>query len=328
MKVIFQGIAWVLGLFIATALAAAVDGRIGAGLSGLAIVASLVLLIRPRPAYGLERRWVAIPVALLSAITLSASLGVFKQQEKKEQLSLRERDPKAYLVSIRGKVEDAAYLDELKALDPKGHEAELAAREAERREKERQVEEARAKEKADIVARLAGTLTLPDEQAARLRLAELDPAHADNTARLAAVTEQLRQITAREEAERQRVELEKRARNNPEEFLDLVDFDWHKGGFGVVMMATFKVRNRSPFDIKDIGFRCEHSAASGTRIDHSSQIVYDLVKAGATRSFSKVNMGFVHNQARSSACRIVSAKAMEPKPPAAPPPKAAPKPRN
>jgi hypothetical protein len=106
---------------------------------------------------------------------------------------------------------------------------------------------------------------------------------------------------------RLRLEELSRARSEPELFLEIVDFNSSKEAFGSVMEASFMIKNNALIDIKDITVLCEHSAASGTVIDRNSRTIYDVVKSKATRSFKKINMGFIHSQALRSACRITAA---------------------
>ena len=84
-----------------------------------------------------------------------------------------------------------------------------------------------------------------------------------------------------------------------------LDYEWSKGGFGSVMLGSFTVTNKSDYQFKDFTVRCVHSAASGTVIDSNTHTVYDLVKAHSTKKFKEVNMGFIHSQATSSACKII-----------------------
>lgn len=310
MKTALTAIGWVAGVFVVTSLVAALDGRAAMALAVSAAGVAAYGFFRPVAVLGLDSMAVRLSIVAAAALTLAASSGVFRQQEKQQLLSLRGRDPIAYLASVKGRLNDTAYLDELRALDPKGHAAEMQRRDAERMALEEARQIAAEKEKAEVIAGLAAKLTLPDELALRKRLAALDPQLASNNTRLARIEQELRAIEEKAAEEKRRLETEARARSNPEEFLDLVDFAWRKGGFGVVMEATFKVRNRSPFDIKDIAFICDHSAQSGTKIDSNRQVVFQLVKKGATKTFSKINMGFIHTQAASSSCRIVGAKSV------------------
>jgi hypothetical protein len=80
-------------------------------------------------------------------------------------------------------------------------------------------------------------------------------------------------------------------------------WSWRKESFGV-MEADFVITNGSSYDIKDIKIRCDHYAKSGTRIDSNTRTIYDVIKAGETKEFTKFNMGFIHSQAASSSASI------------------------
>jgi hypothetical protein len=86
-----------------------------------------------------------------------------------------------------------------------------------------------------------------------------------------------------------------------------LDFTWSKTGFGNVMEANFTITNASTRDLKDFEIRCEHSANSGTKIDSNTRTIYEVVKAGQKRAFKNFNMGFIHEQAVRSSCRITDA---------------------
>ena len=83
-----------------------------------------------------------------------------------------------------------------------------------------------------------------------------------------------------------------------------VNFSWSKGGFDTIMEATFKIRNDNPVQIKDIEITCTHFGKSGTEIDSSKRVIYDVVPANSVKTFDKFNMGFMHSQSESTACKI------------------------
>jgi hypothetical protein len=89
--------------------------------------------------------------------------------------------------------------------------------------------------------------------------------------------------------------------------VEIVNFDWYKGGLDNVMLADFTIMNSNDFPVKDITIRCTHAANSGTEIDRNIHTIYEVVKPKKRRSFRKVNMGFIHSQATRSSCVIVSA---------------------
>ena len=90
------------------------------------------------------------------------------------------------------------------------------------------------------------------------------------------------------------------------ELVKIKDFNWHKGGFGNIMIADFTIDNKSPYDIKDITVTCTHRSKSETKIDITKGTIYDVIKAGKTKKFNKINLGFVHSQSSSCNCEITN----------------------
>ena len=82
------------------------------------------------------------------------------------------------------------------------------------------------------------------------------------------------------------------------------DYSWTKEGFGSIMEADFFIKNKSIYDIKDIEILCIHFAKSGTKIDSNERKIYEVIKANSTKSYLNFNMGFIHEQANSSSCKI------------------------
>ena len=89
--------------------------------------------------------------------------------------------------------------------------------------------------------------------------------------------------------------------------LEIIDFQWGKEGFGSIMEASFTIKNSGTTDVKDIEIECTHFAPSGTKIDSNTRTIYEVIKAGESRNFSKFNMGFIHSQADKSFASIKSA---------------------
>ncbi len=85
----------------------------------------------------------------------------------------------------------------------------------------------------------------------------------------------------------------------------ITDFDWYTGGFGSVMEANFTIKNNLSISVKDITIKCSHYSSSGTHIDSNNQTIYEIIKAGRSKSFKKINMGFIHSQAKKSSCSVV-----------------------
>jgi hypothetical protein len=81
-------------------------------------------------------------------------------------------------------------------------------------------------------------------------------------------------------------------------------FSWAKDGFNTVMLATLTIQNKSNRPIKDVQLTCRHSGNSGTKIDESKKVIYEVVGPNASRTFKNFNMGFIHPQATRSNCEI------------------------
>jgi hypothetical protein len=73
-----------------------------------------------------------------------------------------------------------------------------------------------------------------------------------------------------------------------------------------VMTADFSLNNGNSFDVKDVEIRCDHTAPSGTRIDSNTRTIYEVFRANAARQLKDFNMGFIHEQAAETSCRVVS----------------------
>lgn len=79
---------------------------------------------------------------------------------------------------------------------------------------------------------------------------------------------------------------------------------WHKGGFGSVMVADFTIENQSDQYIKDIQITCFAYGKSETLIDRNCRTIYENIPPKKTKTFRKINMGFIHSQTASVSCRI------------------------
>jgi hypothetical protein len=84
-----------------------------------------------------------------------------------------------------------------------------------------------------------------------------------------------------------------------------VGFDYQWGSSGMLMTANFTINNKNDYDVKDIEITCIHSAPSGTVIDSNTRTIYETFQARSKRSIRNFKMGFIHDQAKRSGCRIV-----------------------
>lgn len=88
--------------------------------------------------------------------------------------------------------------------------------------------------------------------------------------------------------------------------MDKIKMDWsgRRAGFGNVFVATFKLKNENPFDVKDVVVECSHQAPSGTDVGRRRETLYRLIKAGASTVAKDINMGFLHQQATRATCGV------------------------
>lgn len=106
----------------------------------------------------------------------------------------------------------------------------------------------------------------------------------------------------KEEADAKR----ERMREHPEEFVELQDINW-SADFSIMELSV-TLKNNSEFALKDFVIECEHSAPSGTVIDRNRREIFEVVEAGKSKRIRNFNMGFIHSQAKSTACLITRAK--------------------
>jgi len=86
--------------------------------------------------------------------------------------------------------------------------------------------------------------------------------------------------------------------------LSIKKLNWHKGGFDSIMMVDVTFQNFGDKDVKDIELTCDLFSNSGTRIDSNKRVIYEIVPANKTKRARDFNMGFIHNQAASTDCRV------------------------
>lgn len=107
----------------------------------------------------------------------------------------------------------------------------------------------------------------------------------------------------RKELEQQVAELD-HLKANPELGMEVEKVVWRKEGFGNVMVIDITLRNDSLSHLKDFQITCESNGPSGTMIDRNSRVLYEMVEARKTRTFRKINMGFINRQASGTQCGV------------------------
>lgn len=98
---------------------------------------------------------------------------------------------------------------------------------------------------------------------------------------------------------------------SPAEYLEITDNRWHLGGYGNVAIHSFTIKNTSDKDIKDIDVFVQYTSASGTKLSETDKTIYEIIPAGKSVSFTKVNMGFVDSQVEHAYASVVHARFAE-----------------
>lgn len=242
-----------------------------------ALVCSVIQLIRPIGRFGLNRRWHSI-ILFFVFIALMVARGFSLDADTEKKLEgYRQSDPDKYLSEIRKLRGDDFYLEEVQKLRPQLYSTEV---------------EAVAKKRKEAA-----------EAAERQKREEEETEAAEKK------RENLRRIIIEQDKEAERILQErKNILNNLEKHVDLKKMDWWTDGFGSIMMADITLHNRSPITIKDIHIRCNLTASSGTLVGTAEKTIYDVVNSGQTKTFRKLNFGFIHEQAKRSGCSVVAAK--------------------
>ena len=96
-------------------------------------------------------------------------------------------------------------------------------------------------------------------------------------------------------------------RDHPEECIELLKSRGTKVAFGNVLLMDFTMRNYGLSHLKDFVIECDIKGPSGTVMDQNRITLYQMIEAGTTRTFRKVNMGLVNSQSTNASCRINSA---------------------
>jgi len=82
-------------------------------------------------------------------------------------------------------------------------------------------------------------------------------------------------------------------------------FSWTPGGFdNVLILKHLTLHNTSPHPVKDIHLACTLYARSETALGTLSKTLYDTLPAGKTLTLAEFNMGFMHTQTHTVACRV------------------------
>jgi hypothetical protein len=136
--------------------------------------------------------------------------------------------------------------------------------------------------------------------------------HLDAEARQQAEAEAKRQTELKlraEAAASEAAEARSRTYTSRSDALKKVSIDsltWHREAFGMMMTASFVIRNDNAFAVKDPNIRCEHSARSDTIMDSNNRTIYVRIPAHDFVSVGDFSMGFIHSQVLITVCRVTN----------------------
>lgn len=311
-KAIFLNVCLFIIYITIMGLVLSVSSKFALFLSITILIFCIFFLIKPT-IFKLPNWWTRATVfgiSVYTAVFISiANVGYIdevKESNQKELFELKIKDPRKYLSELKASPDShSLYLQEFKSMYPNEYQLEME-------QISKLKAEASAKEYQELKIKLENIKKLSEQQKLDLysQLLKHDPNNKIFKREYTKYLELANEAKLKEIAKQVDIENKDKARSNPTNFLELVDFQWSKQGFGTVMEATFVIKNKSPIDIKDISIVCKSAAASGTIIDKNSRIIYEIIKAKSKKTFKNVNMGFINSQVVSSSCYIKHAVAM------------------
>lgn len=79
------------------------------------------------------------------------------------------------------------------------------------------------------------------------------------------------------------------------------------GGFGNILFVNVTIRNDALSHLKDFQITCSILGNSGSEIGSVSRTLYETVEARSSKSFKRLNMGFVDQQLSTFRCAVMGA---------------------
>jgi len=73
------------------------------------------------------------------------------------------------------------------------------------------------------------------------------------------------------------------------------------------MVSTLTIKNTNKFAIKDLRLLCAHYAPSGTEMSPTVAVIYEILRAGQTRTFHDVKLGYTSPDAKTYSCTVATA---------------------
>ncbi|HEY0329482.1 MAG TPA: hypothetical protein VGC77_10315 [Rhodopseudomonas sp.] len=82
---------------------------------------------------------------------------------------------------------------------------------------------------------------------------------------------------------------------------------WKRGGMGSQALATFTVRNRNRFPIKDLEILCAFRSEDGSYATQRRRVLHDVVNTRSKKTFTDTLVGHVNLNASYGKCSLLGA---------------------
>jgi len=148
----------------------------------------------------------------------------------------------------------------------------------------------------------AAVKKVAEEKAAQERKVQEEADKQRRAAQAEADKKAREQTRAAKEAEEARI----KAEGTPMENAELIVHNWRSGGFGVVFIGNFSIKNKGVYPLKDFDIRCTVFGPSGTELGTVRQTAYETAKPKSTTRLQELNMGVMHSQGSRARCELRS----------------------
>ncbi len=149
-------------------------------------------------------------------------------------------------------------------------------------ETEQELSQARKRQVAAAAEKYRGGLRLMRQRKYAQAIALFDTALVIYPDYKLAVSKRVEAQTQLYKAKQKDQQLARIRQQNAKNFLEIVTWSWEVSEFSVATLNV-QLKNKSPFDIKDVQFEMDYKASSGTSLGSGRETAYLTVRAGKTR---------------------------------------------
>ena len=94
----------------------------------------------------------------------------------------------------------------------------------------------------------------------------------------------------------------------PRHKMAITDITWKRSAGGSLAEMTLKISNDNDYPVKDMEIACQFSGPSGTVIKRKSAHIYEVIAAGKSRTFRRIEFGFIDKQVNGAVCDLADAR--------------------